>query len=56
MSKWAIRDIKHAKTFHFNSYDEMKDWINKTDQKPGHTTSAGPDQDELNPKNSNSNN
>lgn len=28
-SPWAIRDIKHGKTFHFASYEEMAAWIKK---------------------------
>lgn len=29
MNTWAIRDIKHGKTFFFKSYEEMKAWILK---------------------------
>lgn len=28
-SRWAIRDIKHGKTFSFDSFDEMSDWVNR---------------------------
>jgi hypothetical protein len=28
-SQWAIRDIKHGKTFFFNSWEEMVKFINK---------------------------
>lgn len=28
-SPWAIRDIKHGKTFHFNSFEEMKKFVTK---------------------------
>lgn len=26
-SPWAIRDISHGKTFHFDSYEEMVAWV-----------------------------
>lgn len=29
MSAWAIRDIKHGKTYFFDSYDEMVAWVLK---------------------------
>jgi len=29
MSKWAIRDIKHGKTYNFDSFEEMVAWIKK---------------------------
>lgn len=27
-SKWAIRDIKHSKTFHFANFNELKTFVN----------------------------
>lgn len=30
-SKWAIRDIKHGKTFHFNSWKELLSWVLETE-------------------------
>lgn len=26
-SPWAIRDIKHGKTFHFDSPDALYEWV-----------------------------
>lgn len=28
-NRWAIRDIKHGKTYFFDSWEEMVAWINK---------------------------
>jgi len=29
MSKWAIRDVDHGKTFFFNSWDELQQWVSE---------------------------
>lgn len=29
MSQWAIRDVKHGKTYFFDSFEEMAAWIKK---------------------------
>lgn len=31
-SPWAIRDLKHGKTYHFSSFDELVAWVLKNSQ------------------------